>query len=105
MLAGSLLSNRLCADAICCCSGPDGDIDFSVFQRNGPPFGDAWATRLHSALVREQRKPSSSAFHITDPQIINADVRALCAGCSWVVARRIACSNELRNSAPRCMAI
>ena len=54
---------------------PDGDIDFSLFQAHGVPLKDTWATRLHASLQRETRKPSSNGYVVTNPQVINAEVR------------------------------
>lgn len=67
---------------------PDGDIDFSLFQEHGPSVREAWAARLHASLQREQRKPSSSAFLVTDPQVINADVSDDFAGVNLTCPAR-----------------
>lgn len=65
---------------------PDGDIDFSLFQAHGVPLKDTWATRLHAALQRETRKPSSSGYAVTNPQVINAEVRPRLSGSAGAAA-------------------
>lgn len=56
---------------------PDGDIDFSLFQRKGQSLRETWTALLHHALTLEGKTPSNPAFLVSDPQIINADVGSL----------------------------
>ena len=54
---------------------PDGDIDFSLFQRKGQSLRDTWTALLHAALLQEHAAPSHPDFHVSHPQVINAEAR------------------------------
>lgn len=54
---------------------PDGDIDFSLFQRKGQTLRDTWTALLHAALLQEHANPANSNFHVSHPQVINAEAR------------------------------